>query len=99
MDIRGYDSKKAYRILDSYICDDREQTYESHGRKIKPGAKVTFKSISGLGLTNITAPDTDVEGTITYVNHKHNWFSVEYGDRKAKTSFNFGDIGHTVMIK
>lgn len=39
-----------------------------------------------------------VLGEVVYVNYKHRWFSVEYGEPKARTSFNFADIGKGVMI-
>lgn len=35
---------------------------------------------------------TEVIGTIVMINRNHRWFSVEYGDPKARTSFNFVDI-------
>ena len=98
MDIRGYDPKKVYQLLDSYICDDRTQTYISHGYKIKPGTKAEFKPLSGIGLVDRQLSNMVAIGEITYVNYEHKWFTVEYGDGRTKTSFNFGDIGHTVTL-
>lgn len=37
-------------------------------------------------------------GEVVYVNYKHRWFSVEYGENNAKTSFNFADIGTAVTV-
>lgn len=39
-----------------------------------------------------------VLGEVVYVNYKHRWFSVEYGEPKARASFNFVDIGKDVMV-
>lgn len=37
-----------------------------------------------------------VKGKVVYVNHKHEWFSVKYGD--LRTSFAFSEIGKEVQI-
>lgn len=37
-----------------------------------------------------------VRGKIVYVNHKHGWFSVKYGN--LRTSFDFSEIGTKVQI-
>lgn len=39
-----------------------------------------------------------VKGTVVMTNYAHHWFSVEYGDPKQRTSFNFSDIGKTVTV-
>lgn len=39
-----------------------------------------------------------VTGTVVYVNYEHQWFSVEYGDPKARISFKFCDIGQAVKV-
>lgn len=39
-----------------------------------------------------------VLGEVVYVNYKHRWFLVEYGENNAKTSFNFADIGTAVTV-
>jgi hypothetical protein len=97
MDIRGFDPKKVYRLLDNYVCDDRAQTYISHGDLIKVGSQVRFRPLVGIGLNNVNDADrTEFVGTINYVNYEHKWFGVEYGNPKKRTSFNFGDIGYTV---
>ena len=96
MDIRGFDPKKTYQPLDAYVCDNRAQTYISHGDKIKPGVKVEFKPVGGLGFEHSYDGDCTMTGKIVYINHEHAWFSVEYGDDHTRTSFTFGDIGDTV---
>ena len=99
MDIRGFDPKKPYQPIDSYICDTRTQTYISHADKIKPGTKVKFKPLGSLGLSAPCGADQiEAVGTIIYVNREHNWFGVEYGDDRARISFTLGDIGDTVHI-
>ena len=37
-----------------------------------------------------------VTGTVVMVNYANKWFSVEYGNPKQRTSFNFADIGKVV---
>ena len=37
-----------------------------------------------------------VTGTVVMVNHKHEWFSVQYGD--FRTSFKFSQIGQEVKV-
>lgn len=98
MDIRWIDGKVPPQYVDRYICDDRTQTYISHADKIKSGTKVLFRPLSGLGLNNVYKDDFETIGTIVYVNHEHNWFSVEYGDDRSRASFNFGDIGYTITL-
>ena len=39
-----------------------------------------------------------VRGVVVYVNEPHKWFSVEYGKRKQRISFNFCDLGHGVQV-
>lgn len=39
-----------------------------------------------------------VTGTVVMVNEPHKWFSVEYGNPKARASFKFSDIGQVVSI-
>ena len=39
-----------------------------------------------------------VTGTVVMVNYEHKWFSVEYGNPKLRTSFNFVDIGKEVKV-
>ena len=39
-----------------------------------------------------------VKGTVVFINYANKWFSVEYGDPKARTSFKFCDIGTAVKI-
>lgn len=66
---------------------------------IKEGQKVRFDpmgQIDGFGAEGYKGEE--VTGTIVMVNYKHRRFSVEYGEPKARTSFNFADIGQEVMI-
>lgn len=41
-----------------------------------------------------------VEGTVTYVNRKHGWFSVEWRDGECtqRISFRLSDIGQKVKM-
>jgi hypothetical protein len=67
--------------------------------QIKEGQKVRFDPMAHLdGMLADTLKGEEVVGTVVMVNRKHGWFSVEYGDPKARTSFNFVDIGELVTI-
>ena len=62
------------------------------------GQKVRFDPFEtgfGFGIEDCRG---EVEGTVVQVYKDHKWFSVEYGDPKQRTSFNFADIGKSVMI-
>lgn len=66
---------------------------------IKVGQKVRFdpfKDIMGFG-TEVNRGNY-VTGIVVMVNEPHQWFSVEYGDPKARTSFMFCEIGKAVKI-
>jgi hypothetical protein len=39
-----------------------------------------------------------ITGTIVYINWEHQFFVVEYGDKKLKESFKFHQIGREVKI-
>ena len=67
-------------------------------RYVTIGAKVRFDPfawINGYGVDDLRH---DVTGTVVEINKGHKWFSVEYGDPKQRTSFNFADIGKTVKL-
>ena len=55
-----------------------------------------FETITGFASDDCRG--NYVTGTVVYVNYEHKWFSVEYGDPKARTSFNFCDIGTAVKV-
>ena len=55
-----------------------------------------FEEITGFGSNDNRG--NPVIGTVVMVNYAHKWFSVEYGDLKMRTSFNFCDIGKTVTV-
>jgi hypothetical protein len=67
--------------------------------RIKIGQKVRFDTLQhvcgyGVGLIK----GNYVTGTVVMVNCSHKWFSVEYGEPKQRTSFNFCDIGSVVTV-
>lgn len=67
--------------------------------QIKKGQKVRFDPMAHMdGMCADTLKGEEVTGTIVMVNYKHRWFSVEYGDPKARTSFKFVDIGELVKF-
>lgn len=66
---------------------------------IEVGQKVRFDPFDesmGMGMDDLRG--NIVTGTVVYVNEKRSWFSVEFGDPKARTSFKFCDIGKTVKL-
>lgn len=66
---------------------------------LKVGTKVRFDPMSFCdGFGAMEYKGKKVIGTVVMINYEHGWFSVEYGDPKARTSFNFVDIGEQVKI-
>ena len=65
---------------------------------IKIGQKVRFDPFEtsfGFGIDDLRQ---QTEGTVVEIYWEHKWFSVEFGEPKQRTSFNFADIGKTVML-
>lgn len=62
------------------------------------GQKVRFDPFLGLHGYGVEACRSIVTGTVVMVNEAHEWFSVEYGNPKMRTSFRFDDIGTAVKI-
>ena len=66
---------------------------------INIGQKVKFNPVKGMQSANDIRTAESTIGTVKYVNAKHRWFSVEYGDDvKLRISFNFNDIGSSVKL-
>ena len=66
---------------------------------VEVGQKVRFDPflcIMGYGAD--LCRGTIVTGTVVMVNEPHRWFSVEYGNPKARISFKFSDIGTAVKV-
>lgn len=63
---------------------------------VQVGQKVRFDALGGVkqSIERIIAPTV---GTVVYVNERHNWFSVLYGENQ-RTSFKFTEIGENVRI-
>lgn len=67
-------------------------------RYVTIGSKVRFDPfalVMGYGVDELRH---DVTGTVVEIHKEHHWFGVEYGEPKQRTSFNFADIGKTVML-
>ena len=65
---------------------------------IRIGQKVRFdpfETVFGFGVDDLR---NEVEGTVAEIYWEHKWFSVEYGEPKQRTSFNFADIGKSVIL-
>lgn len=54
-----------------------------------------FETTLGFGIDDLRK---ETEGTVVEIYWEHKWFSVEFGEPKQRTSFNFADIGKTVML-
>lgn len=66
---------------------------------ISVGQKVRFDPFKGIKGFDIEAfRGEKVDGTVVMVNELHQWFSVEYGNPKMRTSFKFCEIGKEVEI-
>ena len=66
---------------------------------IRVGQKVRFDPFSEM--KGVGAEDNRgnyVTGIVVAVYERHNWFSVEYGNPKTRTSFKFCDIGNVVKF-
>lgn len=63
---------------------------------IQVGQRVRFDALFGVkqSIEKVTAYTI---GTVVYINERHKWFSVLYGENQ-RTSFKFSDIGHDVRI-
>ena len=63
---------------------------------IQVGQKVRFDAFYGIkqSIEKVTAYTV---GTVVYVNERHKWFSVQYGENQ-RTSFKFTEIGQIVTI-
>lgn len=67
-------------------------------RYVTIGARVKFDPFSWVTGYGVDACRHDVIGTVVEIHKGHKWFSVEYGEPKQRTSFNFADIGKSVII-
>ena len=63
---------------------------------VKVGQKVRFDPFYDIHAYGVADLRDYVTGTVVLVHHKHQWFSVAYGDNR--TSFKFDDIGERVTI-
>ena len=60
------------------------------------GQRVRFDAMAALrnGIEKIRA---DTIGTVVFINDRHKWFSVQYGENQ-RISFKFSEIGQDVFI-
>ena len=66
---------------------------------IQVGQKVKFDPFAEvMGVGVLENRGNYVTGTVVGVYPRGQWFSVEYGDPKTRTSFKFCDIGKEVKI-
>lgn len=67
---------------------------------IKINQKVLIKPFKHMAHDDIPDEefDMEVEGIVKYINGTHRWFSVEYGEYGQRISYNFCDIGKSVIL-
>lgn len=66
---------------------------------VQVGQKVRFDPFNEMtGFGSSDNKGNIVTGTIVMINEPHQWFSVEYGEPKMRTSFKFCDIGKEVNV-
>lgn len=63
---------------------------------IQVGQKVRFDAFQNIKSSVERIKEITV-GTVVYVNERHKWFSVKYGEN-LRTSFKFTEIGQNVNI-
>lgn len=67
---------------------------------VKLGQKVTCDPFYGLVWSPMSSKCQMVDAVVTYINKKHSWFRVEYGDTaKLRVCYKFDDIGKAVTLK
>ena len=60
------------------------------------GQRVRFDALA-FCKSSIERISADTVGTVVYVNERHKWFSVQYGENQ-RTSFKISEIGQAVKI-
>jgi hypothetical protein len=66
-------------------------------RWVEIGSKVRFDPLSCLACSSVSdIREEKVTGTVSYINHRHKWFLVEYGE--LRTCFKFSDVGLAVIV-
>ena len=63
---------------------------------VKVGQKVRFNPFL-TSKDSVEQIRVNVTGTVVYVNARHYWFSVEYGNNQ-RTSFKLTEIGQNVFL-
>ena len=81
-------------VEESYLLQANPEPF-----KMEVGQKVRFDPFLDIkGFASELNRGNKVTGTVVYVNHPHKWFSVEFGERKQRISFNYSDIGESVDL-
>lgn len=63
---------------------------------VSVGQRVRFDALAACKCS-IEKVKADTVGTVVYINVRHKWFSVQYGDNQ-RTSFKFYEIGKNVHL-
>ena len=63
---------------------------------VNVGQKVRFDALAAC-KSSIEKVKADTIGTVVYINKRHKWFSVQYGENQ-RISFKFFEIGQNVHL-
>lgn len=63
---------------------------------VSVGQRVRFDALAAV-KSSIEKIKEDTVGTVVYINERHKWFSVQYGENQ-RISFKFSEIGQNVYI-
>ena len=97
--ISGAFIRKGFKTSCGCPIEKEDLQIEPEPLKIEAGQKVRFDPFLDIkGFASELNRGKKVTGTVVYVNHPHNWFSVEFGEHKQRISFNYSDIGKTVRL-
>ena len=63
---------------------------------VNVGQTVRFDAMAAI-KNSIEKIKADTYGTVVFINKRHKWFSVQYGDNQ-RISFKFSEIGQNVYL-
>ena len=63
---------------------------------VSVGQRVRFDAMQSI-KSSIEKIKADTIGTVVYINVRHKWFSVQYGENQ-RISFKFSEIGQNVHL-
>lgn len=86
-------------LIQSCGCHNGSVKKEPEPISIKVGQQVYFDPFNEItGFSSEMNRGKQIVGSVVMVNYPHQWFSVEYGKPKMRTSFKFSQLGAEVNI-